>query len=295
MAVEKENKSLVRFFVACQIVGWVGMTLVLLTALASPYVRERRHPTWFNLCIAWIISCISYLLLSFAGQQFGQPPSQGLCAVHAALIYSVPSLAAWSTAALVIQLWFNIKEMFATKHVTLAHRRFKIFLLLAVPHVINLVLFLVSLAVALHNPGHVKRAESGVYCIITTGIPGRTCSALVALAMVVTVAFEAMVITILYRNRGHWTQNYWTNSKNIGTMIRVAIFSLFGIMSIAISSICLTDLDSTVPNVFLAITPVVAMLVFSSQSDLLTVWMFWKKGPYDALDFRPAQAEYSNQ
>jgi hypothetical protein len=80
----------VRAFVALNFVGGIGLLMVILTALLSPNVR--RLPTWYNFCASWVVSCISYTLLTFGGQQTTPTPSYPLCSMQAALIYAVPPL-----------------------------------------------------------------------------------------------------------------------------------------------------------------------------------------------------------
>lgn len=55
------NPPLVRFFVVVQLLGGIGIALMLLTALISH--RVRRHSTWISFCVSWIISVGSYTLL----------------------------------------------------------------------------------------------------------------------------------------------------------------------------------------------------------------------------------------
>jgi hypothetical protein len=80
----------VRAFVALNFVGGIGLFVVTLTAIFSPKVR--RLPTWYNFCVSWILSCISYTLLTFAGQQTTSSPSHSLCFAQSVLIYAVPPL-----------------------------------------------------------------------------------------------------------------------------------------------------------------------------------------------------------
>src|SRR6266498_1561310 len=84
------NVNGVRAFLALNFVGGIGLLLVIVTAIFSPNVK--RLPTWFSFCASWIFSCISYTLLTLAGQQFTTHPSYPLCFTQAALVYAVPPL-----------------------------------------------------------------------------------------------------------------------------------------------------------------------------------------------------------
>ncbi|KZT22579.1 hypothetical protein NEOLEDRAFT_643412 [Neolentinus lepideus HHB14362 ss-1] len=56
----------------------------------------------------WIVSCISYTLLLFAGRQTGPAPSFCLCLTQAILIYAAPVLSAFAGMALILQLLCNV-------------------------------------------------------------------------------------------------------------------------------------------------------------------------------------------
>lgn len=55
-----QSYAFVAFFIACQALGGLGLLVILVTALSQ---RIRRYATWLNFCAAWILSCVSYLLL----------------------------------------------------------------------------------------------------------------------------------------------------------------------------------------------------------------------------------------
>ncbi len=83
--------TLYRIFIGLQISGALGMALILSTAFFSSIVK--RCSTWYTFCGSWIISCISYCLLFFAGgRDQTYMPGSKLCITQAAFMYSVPSL-----------------------------------------------------------------------------------------------------------------------------------------------------------------------------------------------------------
>jgi hypothetical protein len=83
--------TLYHLFISLQIIGAVGMSLILLSAFFSTTIK--RCSTWYTFCASWIISCLSYSFLFLAGGT--NPlyvPSPKLCATQAAFVYSVPTL-----------------------------------------------------------------------------------------------------------------------------------------------------------------------------------------------------------
>ena len=82
------DKPGIYVYLTLNIIGGVGMLVMLLTAAASPKVH--RLPTWYSFCIAWLLSSVSYTLLFISGQQFTSQPIYSVCFIQAALIYSMP-------------------------------------------------------------------------------------------------------------------------------------------------------------------------------------------------------------
>jgi hypothetical protein len=94
-------------FDTLQALGGLGNIALVLTVAWSKDVK--RHHTWLNLCCAWIISSLSYLLLyvavnldikghafnmitrsAFGGKQYGSLPSFEHCFISAVLSYGAP-------------------------------------------------------------------------------------------------------------------------------------------------------------------------------------------------------------
>lgn len=82
------NKPGIYVYLTLNLIGGVGMLVMLITAAASPKVH--RLPTWYSFCIAWLLSSLSYTLLFISEQQFTPQPIFSVCFIQAALIYSMP-------------------------------------------------------------------------------------------------------------------------------------------------------------------------------------------------------------
>lgn len=270
------STPMVRYFVTAQAMGWMGMIIVVMTALGSARLRARRNLTWFSFCFSWVLSTTSYLILSFAGQQTGFQPRPSTCLAQAALVYGAPSLTATTTLLLTLQLWSTMVAVFQNAQDAKrpggwlqTHMR----LLSLAPYVLFLVVVIASAINGGKNPTTVRRASSSVYCIIDTGVPGKISAGLVMLTLFVTLGAEGMIGTLLYRN---WSI-FGRKGDFLATVIRITVFTFVGLLAIIISLIFISDRDhGDLSNIFIALAPIAAVLIFGTQGDMVRVWMFWR-------------------
>ncbi|THU87656.1 hypothetical protein K435DRAFT_969801 [Dendrothele bispora CBS 962.96] len=257
-------------FLALQVVGFIGSVAVLFTALFSSVSRQA---TWYNFFISWMVFCISYLLLFFAGKSHSREPPFALCLVQSSMTYAAPPFAASATLGMVIQLYFNIYT--ALTGTRIKKERVWNAIILVLPYVIFLGVLLESLVLGLA----LEEAHFSIisYCTLETIVPGRLTAALVVFFLVPVLVLNV----IIYRKlRKH--------SSTLGTTrafkSRVTLLSLFGMISIVAGLLFffivfiqdsddgLVDLD-----IVLACIPNAAVFVFGTHKDLLQVWMFWKE------------------
>ncbi|KAJ7484234.1 hypothetical protein FB451DRAFT_1231843 [Mycena latifolia] len=266
------HKVLIDVFLTLQILGLIGScALVLTTTLSS---RSPRNATWQNFFTSWIISTVSYSLLLFSGQVNQREPTFGVCLAQAGLVYGIPSLTAATTFGLIAQIWFNVQALLAHK---IKHERLMTIGLLILPYVILSSMVLASWVVGIRDPDLVVIIGSGMYCHIgPSGTLGKVSAALVALLLLPTLTLEIMICIALRRN---WaTLRRMKNSLSI--IVRVMIFTVFGVLAIGLSGIFVfSGSHGAALNIVFATMPVTAVLVFATQTDIITVWMFWKKQP----------------
>ncbi|KAL0950948.1 hypothetical protein HGRIS_007700 [Hohenbuehelia grisea] len=276
------DAGFIHAFVALQ--GSAAIALCILLVTASVSRRITRDATWYNFCISWIISCLSYLLLSLAGQQFSSTPIHAVCLTQASLIYAAPPLTACTTLALVIQLWSNVQSISLVPTSPQSKKRgLMSWILLLVPYAVFLVVFIGGLLVGIQHPDSVIMSPtSGMYCGISIKLPGWVSAILVATFMLATIVLEFLVVVTFYRN---WRalRDLDARVKNSLTLaIRIATFTLFSLMSVVVAPVYLAAVMAPVPNIIISLTPLTAVLVFGTQTDLLYVWMFWRKPPSEA-------------
>ncbi|TFK41759.1 hypothetical protein BDQ12DRAFT_720573 [Crucibulum laeve] len=259
----------VHAFIAMQLIGVGGLTIITLTAAFSRSVK--RLSTWYSFCASWIISGISYSLLTLAGQQTGPEPAHTLCVAQAALIYAVPPLTASTTLALVIHMLMNFRFIlsetaFQTSAITLT-------VLLVTPYSIWLVIFVGVVAFEAENPGTVRRAPKGTYCDSTMEAWSKIASISVVSISAVIVVIQTWLAFRLYRNQQTITSgSHWRT-----TVIRVMVFSFLGVLALAVAvAYAITSQHDQAFDLLLASLPVLAVLIFGTQMDLVRVWAFWR-------------------
>ncbi|KAJ7137654.1 hypothetical protein C8R46DRAFT_1137811 [Mycena filopes] len=268
--------TLINLFLALQMLGLIGSCALVLTTTLSR--RAPRNATWQNFFTSWIISTVSYALLLFGGQlvpaQTGKDPMFGVCLAQAGLVYGIPSLTAATTFGLIAQIWFSVQKLLA--HQVKNERLWTIGLLI-LPYVILFSMVIASWATGIRNPQIVQIIGSGMYCHIgNSGILGRVSAILVAVTMIPTVVLEVLICIALRRN---W-ETFKRMKHSLAIILRVVIFTVFGVLAISLSGIFVfSNNHGAALNVVFATMPVTAVIVFSTQKDILSVWMFWNRKP----------------
>lgn len=257
------------WFVAEQAIGGVLLMAVILTVILSRTLV--RTGTWLNMLVCWVISVLSYTLLSFAGRQTGPQPELGLCMFQATLTYGAPALCAFSALSLTIQVWFDISP--PTKSFWYLHRTI---ILICIPYLVYIVTMIEALLMALYNREVVVR---GAYCVVKNGIPGLITAILVVLAAFIGIVFQVLIGRTIMRARrvAHRTGSA---GPSLSILIRMSIASLIILSTIVLSvEFARTDDFSQISNAAIGAMPVVTFLIFGTNRDIFAVWVFWKKYP----------------
>ncbi|KAF9525217.1 hypothetical protein CPB83DRAFT_859956 [Crepidotus variabilis] len=263
--VSQMNVPGVRVFIALNLIGATGLFIVMMTALFS--VSVKRLSTWYSFCTSWIISCVSYSLLTFARQQSTQAPDFALCFIQTALIYSVPPLTSCTTLSLVVQILLNFSASLADVPSTTGINTFAT--LLIGPYIIFVIIFIGVCVYGAQNPITVVKAERGTYCHSTDGSWQKVSFGFVIAVSLVIVVIQAYLARRLYQNRKimEW------KSTTIAMTLRGLLFSLIGLITVmAAMAFIITSSHNLNFDIILAMLPVLAFVVFGTQNDLLMVW-----------------------
>ncbi|KAI3615577.1 hypothetical protein WG66_011899 [Moniliophthora roreri] len=254
-------------FYALQLIGASGLVIIAFTAALSSKIN--RHPSWFSFCTSWIIACLSYSLLLLSGQA-NADPSYPICATQAALIYAAPALTGASTLAMFIYVYFTMQSVLSKSD--LSHTtRFRM-LLIIIPYFIWAVIFVALFIFSAKAPDDVQKADNDYYCNFKTRIPKKTSSAIACILTVVIIVFEVIIGIQLRRS--------WDGLARVpsamGMAVRVMIFGVVVILALALSIIYLLPINAGPSvDITLAIIPVMGVIIFGSQRDIINAWKFW--------------------
>jgi len=259
-------------FIIMQLIGAGGLALILLTALVSR--RVKRHSTWYSFTASWIFSCLCYCLLFLAGQQVGAPPDETLCGVQAALVYAAPVLTACTTLSLVIHMYLNFRSLLYKSAFDV--RPVTELMLLGVPYLVWGIVFVGVILFELQNPGMTQLSPRGTYCDSNL----RTLSHMSSSVVMIVTAVMTLLLGVLgyriIRNR----RSMLKEGLKFAMLFRVVAFSVIGISAFVLAvTFVITDNHDTVFDMLLASVPLLAMLIFGSQLDLLRVWTC-RRGAY---------------
>jgi len=259
------HERIAQAFVVLQLIGAFGLLAVILTAAVGRYVK--RSSTWYNFGISWIISSVSYTLLAIAGQRTGAEPDFGVCVVQSALIYAAPSLTGCTTLALITHMLMNIRRLLANAPFSTNAR--VVVALLVVPYIVWLAIFLSALLYGIANPDTIQRSPNTTYCNSTNTLWSKVSSLIVAGCMVLIVIALSVIGKRLYRNR----RAISGSSQSFALVARVMIFSLLGVLALGVAiAYVMTAKHGQAFDIILACLPVLAVLVFGSQLDLIRTW-----------------------
>jgi len=249
------------------------LLIILLTAVINRNIT--RSKTWYSFCISWTISCISYTLLTFAGQQTEMRPDYALCLIQGGLVYAAPPLTGATTLALAIHTFLNMRYVLAS--VSYPLHRLTVLALLIIPWLIWAVMIAGALVWGSHFPNLVVNGKNGTYCHYRNS-PFSQLSSFIAVGLTVCiVAIESVIVYQLYRNRRVASGKGYS----MGMPIRVIIFSFMAVVALALAIAWLSASKRGQEfEMILAILPVAAGIIFGSQRDFIQAWSFWKGERY---------------
>ncbi|KAJ7199200.1 hypothetical protein GGX14DRAFT_662322 [Mycena pura] len=283
--------ALIDVFLAFQLLGLIGSVALVLTTTLS--TRATRNATWQNFFTSWIVSTVSYSLLLFAGQARRAQPAFGVCLAQAGLIYGIPSLTAATTFGLIAQASATARpynttpltssradlvqgaDALAAESPERAALDGRVLAkILVLPYCMLFGMVVASWVTGVRNPGSVAIIGSGMYCHIgSSSTLGKVSAALVALTLIPTLTFEILICIALRKNWATFARMH--NAMSI--ILRVVVFTLIGILAISLSALFVFSSNhGPGVNIALAAMPVIAVLVFATQKDILAVWMFWR-------------------
>ncbi|KAJ7590583.1 hypothetical protein C8J56DRAFT_1024454 [Mycena floridula] len=277
---------LVILYNVLQLLGLVFLAIILFTAILSHNLRRSRSEAWFAFMVSWIIYAGSYVLI--IGKQINGGPTAPHCLIQAALVYATPVLTAWSTLALIVQVYLSVS--FSVSQHTVVDRKITLAFII-IPPVLAIAIFIEVIVLGLTNRNNVSRSISGMFCVLTDGPSVKVSSGFVVLACLGILVAEGMILTMVFRN-WHALRDIQADRDSLddtpkvplSMILRISLFSLVPVIAIVISvtfsifrSGVLGVEGTSQANMLPASIPLIAAIIFGTQKDIFKAWMFWKR------------------
>jgi len=215
-----------------------------------------------------------------AHAQFGPEPQFGLCLVQSALIYSAPILLMASGCAFALQvIQFHLTVLFYLKQYSGRIDRESKWITIA-PAILYAAITAALLTAGALHPDNVSRSPEQVYCHLINNTGTYTVSIFSVIFAIGAVALEYKSGKLLYL---HWKQKDELSRQSKGAvsfsvMIRLAVFSLVSILSVATCTLYLLNLKNFNDIlIFNTILPNVAVILLGLNMSVIRAWMFWRK------------------
>jgi len=261
------NSGALVAFVALQVLGAnILLPFLVLTFLVT---RARRHPALINLCITFIITGVTLLLLFYAGQYVPGGPNRTLCVAQASLAWAVAPMDGAAVLCLLYTVWKSFDDASQTEkqHLSLAIRNA---VLTIVPYVVFVGYAVGGTVVALVHPENVSLSPDVVFfCSIGSGVYTTSTSIGLAIFLLASVYVEVRIgIKLLPRLRNRQLVG---PTIDMGFVPRVFIFGAYLCLSVVFTIASIVH-PSLAPDIFAATLPVFFGLLFGSQRDIWEAW-----------------------
>jgi len=269
--VKANHAELVAWLVLNVWPSHLGLPLLVATILLARNIR--RHATFINMCITWMIVGFSSSLLLYAGFQTGPEPPKSLCVLQAALLYAQPGMTSLSAFGLVFQVFYVVHATFREKdpHQNQALRKWT---LLVLPYLALAIFASLTVYVGATNTELVSRQRRFFYCSVKSTSLTSSITTFSALVLFVTMILEFWIVHLTYK---HWRILRANElNENLGLdlnlIIRIVAFSAWCILGMGLSLLSLKAPESPIPDMALATMGSAVVLVFGTQRDVLRAW-----------------------
>ncbi|KAJ3727866.1 hypothetical protein C8R42DRAFT_349156 [Lentinula raphanica] len=230
----KSSTALITTFVTIHTFAWTTCLIMIITVFLSPAIH--RQSTWVNLN--------------------NPDPQFGVCLFQAAAVYAVQSLVAGTMLALSLQVWWNIQRSKAGSPTMSTRQRDAI--LIIFPYIVPAIELIVIASYAGRNSQKVILTESGMFCGLTTPIPGRISAFYSATLMILTTCAQGLLWQYSYRN---W---YQVSGSVVGVIVNILDL--------------INPFDPSIVNILESLPPLAFVFIFGLQQDILRAWTgrFWR-------------------
>jgi len=256
-----------------------GLPIFLSIVLLSR--RVKRHATFVNLIVAFIIIGLSSSLLLYAGKIIGPEPSRMLCLFQASLLYGMPPLASTAAFALVLQMFFTVRAAYDGVEYIESDHFVRLWMMLVGPYIAYFAAILATATIGAANPSKVSRNRRFFYCSVDALRLTNTLSVLSALVLLGTLVFITWTTVLLVR-RMRCARRHAMRAQSILDLnfpFRIMAFGIYIVVALSLSLISITSPSSPIPDITIATAATVLILIFGTQADIRSVLTFWKSKP----------------
>ncbi|GJE85818.1 hypothetical protein PsYK624_018970 [Phanerochaete sordida] len=264
--------------------GHVGVPALIILFTLSKQVH--RPASVINFCITWVIYSVAYSLLMYTGKHGDEYPPFGLCLAQAAMVHGAPPMAAVAGLGVVLQAYSTFQLPWQHRQTVRLSKvpRWLLLLLTVAPPYLVFAGFAAATAVAGLRRREVVKAETRLYCSLERGTGQLEdfsgpifCTVLLA----IIVALEVAMIIQYWHGWLRVKQVFpLANRKpSLSPWLRVSLFTLYSLATLLACISFLTPYASPLPYMIQAALPVVATLLFASQSDIYHTATSWMRRP----------------
>jgi len=254
-----------------------GIPILLAVILFSKGVR--RHPTFINLCITFLIAGISSSLLAYAGKITGPEPAPMLCLLQASLLYGYPPMTSVAAFVLVLQLLLLHRAKYNGKKLLDSDHSVRLWSMLIAPYVPFFIGLLATSVMGSAKPQNVSRSRRFFYCSLQSNSLTNSITIFAALFLFATIFIEGWLVIILYK---HWAalraeRMSAEGPSNLSMTLRVVAYGFYSTIALSLSLLSIKAPHSPAPDLMIATAQTAFLLIFATQRDIIGVLCFWRK------------------
>jgi len=270
--VHGTHGELVAFLVLNMWPSHLGIPILLAIAIFSK--RVKRHPTFINLCVSFIIIGILY-----AGRITGPEPSQMLCLFQASLLYGMPPLTSMTAFTLVLQMFLVIRSTYYGREYLDRDHVIRLWAILIAPYAAFMITILATAIVGAANPDKVTRNRRFFYCSVESLPLTNTLTIFAAIVCLATCVLEVWTTVILIKRwillkkKGLALRS----SMDLGLPLRILGFGMYIVLAMSLGLISIHSPSSPVPDLLIATAATFLLIIFGSQADVVRALCFWRK------------------
>jgi len=240
--------------------------------------RVKRHATFANLCVAFVIIGMSSSLLVYAKKTTGPEPGRMLCLLQASLLYGMPPLASTAALSLVLQMFFMIRAAYDGVEYLDRDHIIRVWTMLVGPYIAFFITMIITAVVGAANPLNVSRSRRFFYCSVDSPHLTNTITIFSAIVLMTATVLMGWTVVLVYRRimsaRKHAPHPRWTVDLNFP--FRIMVFGIYIIISMSLNVLSIKSPSSPAPDLIIASAATVIILIFGTQSDILRALCFWK-------------------